>query len=238
MVDVRVVELASDPNLVPGIYNTCDQWCDYCPATTRCLSFKVHGGVDAFGDVHGDFGAAMFASMGHLRDCYEAEGLEPPEDMRLLLSGERRRFTQWQTDPIERAAHLYLMLVATFMHTSDDRVLRVSFAKRPAGPTPAEVFLFYHFTIGVKAGRAVASAREADRTGRAAARRDAECSAKVALLAIDRSDEALQVLALDVADARLAHLRAHLEQLRRDLERRFPNARAIMRPGLDETDRP
>ena len=48
MIDLRIVELASDPQLIPGIYNTCDQWCDYCVATERCLSFKIHRGRDTF----------------------------------------------------------------------------------------------------------------------------------------------------------------------------------------------
>jgi len=40
MADLRFLSLATDPNLVPGIYNGCDQWCHYCPATARCLAFQ------------------------------------------------------------------------------------------------------------------------------------------------------------------------------------------------------
>ena len=40
MADLRFLTLATDPNLVPGIYNGCDQWCHYCPATERCLAYK------------------------------------------------------------------------------------------------------------------------------------------------------------------------------------------------------
>jgi hypothetical protein len=113
-------------------------------------------------------------------------------------------------------------------------VLRDAFVKRPDGPTPFEMLLFYHFTIAVKSGRAVASRREADRTGGASAQRDAACSAKVALIAIDRSDEALQVLALDDADPQLELMRRLLRQLRRDLRRRFPDAHSLVRLGLDD----
>lgn len=40
MADLSFVQLATDPNLIPGVYNACDQWCDYCPVTARCLAFK------------------------------------------------------------------------------------------------------------------------------------------------------------------------------------------------------
>ena len=85
MIDLHIVELASDPQLIPGIYNTCDQWCDYCVATERCLSFKIHRGRVTFEGRNLE--DALFGSMRRLCDCYEAEGLEPPEDMRRLLAG-------------------------------------------------------------------------------------------------------------------------------------------------------
>jgi len=34
------VKAALDPTLIPGIYNACDQWCVYCPATARCLAYR------------------------------------------------------------------------------------------------------------------------------------------------------------------------------------------------------
>ena len=35
----RLVARASDPRLIPGIYNYCDRWCQRCPFTDRCLTF-------------------------------------------------------------------------------------------------------------------------------------------------------------------------------------------------------
>ena len=51
---------------------------------------------------------------------------------------------------------------------------------------------------------------------------------------IDWSDEALQVMALDDRDPRIEHLRLQLRRLRREIEARFPAARALVRPGFDE----
>jgi hypothetical protein len=66
--------------------------------------------------------------------------------------------------------------------------------------------------------------------------RDSEGSAKIALIAIDRSIEAWEHLRnalIDDADSILDIL-AHLERLRRAAESEFPNARAFVRPGFDE----
>src|SRR5882724_11555733 len=35
----RLVARASNPRLIPGIYNYCDRWCERCGFTDRCLQF-------------------------------------------------------------------------------------------------------------------------------------------------------------------------------------------------------
>src|SRR5438445_13552430 len=34
-----LLERASNPRLIPGIYNYCDRRCDRCPFTERCLTY-------------------------------------------------------------------------------------------------------------------------------------------------------------------------------------------------------
>src|SRR5262245_60958191 len=33
--------LARDPEIIPGIYEACDQWCIYCQASRHCLAFRA-----------------------------------------------------------------------------------------------------------------------------------------------------------------------------------------------------
>lgn len=35
------LEMARDPNNIPGIYNYCDSWCERCLFTSRCLNYKT-----------------------------------------------------------------------------------------------------------------------------------------------------------------------------------------------------
>src|ERR1051326_396050 len=37
----RLKELADNPNLVSGIYNYCDRWCERCAFTSRCLLYAT-----------------------------------------------------------------------------------------------------------------------------------------------------------------------------------------------------
>jgi hypothetical protein len=236
MPDLRFLKLAADPNLVPGIYNGCDQWCHYCPATERCLAFKCRPDASG-GSISENVEEKLFESMRYLKACHEAEGLQPPDDLVRLLNGERPASAQYMPidDPLERLGKHYAVLATAFLATSDEALPPGPLPRRDQGPTPFEVFLFYHVLIAIKIYRAISSAHEAARTAGAQARWDANASAKVALIGIDRSSDALQVMTLDDEDPRIEHMRRHLLRLRREVDRRFPAARALVRPGLDDT---
>jgi hypothetical protein len=98
-----------------------------------------------------------------------------------------------------------------------------------------EVVEWYLFFIDVKLQRAVASRVDQTRDGADGSPSDADGSAKVALVAIDRSIAAWARLHRHFAgeaDA-ILDLLVRLERLRRAVERDFPAARAFQRPGLD-----
>ncbi len=235
MSDPNFLALATDPNLVPGIYNGCDQWCHYCPATARCLAFKCR--PDAIGaGSPGNVEEQMLESMRYLKACHEAEGLQPPDDLVRLLNGEHPSSARYTPvdDPLERAGKHYAVQATAFLATSMEEMPSGPLPRRDTGPTPFEVFLYYHVLIAIKIYRAISSAGEAARTGSARARWDADVSAKVALVGIDRSEEALHVMTLDDDDPRIESMRHGLGRLRREIERRFPAARALVRPGLDD----
>ena len=231
----RFLAVAKDPTIIPGVHHHCDEWCDYCPVTARCLAFKCQPAAGG-GDIYDNVAQMMRAAMTFLKDCHEAEGLEPPEELLRLLedSDAPSRVTHAPLeDPLGRMARHYAMLAAALLATQARGTLTERFPKREHGPTPFEIFAFYHMLIGIKICRAIVSAAEAARNGGAAARADSDMSAKVALVAIDRSCEALQVMTLDDGDPRIEHLQRHLARLRRQVEGRFPAARAFVRPGLD-----
>ena len=90
----------------------------------------------------------------------------------------------------------------------------------------------YHFLIAAKTYRALVSQHGAVETPELLS--DALGSARIALIAIDRSLDAWRTVAATDDDARIAGLMELLEAVRTGIELRFPAARAFRRPGLDD----
>jgi hypothetical protein len=177
----------------------------------------------------------MFESMKLLRACYDAEGLQPPAKLLELLGLETQRPEYVPVnDALEKMGKRYAFTASIYLATRDDPLPPNPLPKREHGPTPFEVFLYYHVPIATKIYRAITSSLEAARTGDAQARWDSDVSAKVALIAIERSSDALQVMELDDPNPLFEQLRRHLSRLRREVEARFPRARTLVRPGLDD----
>jgi hypothetical protein len=225
--------IAQDPTLIAGIYDMCDQWCMYCHATAWCLAYRYTAGAQpSKGDVNRDPGERLVEGVMLLRRLWKAEQGESPE-LGALASNDP---LQWMhlpvTDPLVRLAERYAETASAYLRARPDFPYEMK--RRVTGPTPLEVVAWYHMLVCSKVCRAVFSAGAT--AGGQSLRRDALASAKVALLGIDRSLEALAAIAADDQDPRLHRLQDHLQRLRREVERRFPEARAFVRPGLDPNE--
>jgi hypothetical protein len=99
-------------------------------------------------------------------------------------------------------------------------------------PGPQDVLAWYHQFLAMRASRALVAAARADR-GIPGERDDAEGSAKIALVAIDRSRAALARLTGGRHAKICRHLDGMLESLATGLEARILGARAFVRVGLD-----
>ena len=230
----RFIELAADPTLVRGIYNYCDQWCTYCPHTERCLAFKCLRDQEQRrpGDIFEDLAASVNEMISFSRDVVQAEGAASPlAEVAVLPTIGSSVDLPHIDDPLERRGREYAMETARFLMS----VAPTLTPKAGSGgmPAPVEVVVWYHALIAVKIYRALASAAMS-RRGKPGLADDAQGSAKVALIGIDRSRKALRQLKSKSPDARIERLLGRLERLGAELERRFPDARAFVRPGLDE----
>jgi hypothetical protein len=225
-------QVVLDPTLIKGVYNACDQWCMYCPVTARCLAFRCNPNLmSGREDIYRSLAERLQEGMAFLKRLSEAEGTPTPE-IDEMLSEDLRAVTTAPPvdDPLERAGARYARLSDAYLRSRGD--FPFSLQPRPAGPTPLEVLAWFHLLIAAKLYRAIVSSAEAAR-GDDDRRTDAVCSAKVALIGIDRSLEALSSMAAEEDDARLELLQAQLRRVRREAEARFPEARGFVREGLD-----
>ena len=222
--------------LIPGVYQTCDQWCMYCRVTDRCLAFRSSnaGDVNAVWDP-ADASTAERVGDGlqFMKALADAEGCVAPPEIAAVLSGnsEQQRLIFTLDDPLERLGGSYMDLATAYLTSRSD--FPVDPVWRRDGPTAIEVLTWFHDLAPARVFRAILCAAEA-KQGVPGRDDDALCAAKVALIGIDRSLIAVAAIAADDADPRVELMQRSLERLRVAVEARFPGARRFGRPGLDD----
>jgi hypothetical protein len=250
-----LTELASNPDLISGIYNYCDRWCERCPLTSRCLVYATETDDDS-AETHDLTNEAFWRKLSNVfqetRDMiaeWAREAgidLNQPDDDDDPAQRKRRR-QQVDNHPLTRAGKKYANDASDWFRELD-QTIEVSDLRPPEPDREAaeqledarEVIQWYQYQIAVKTMRAL-SGRLAEHGATDLANdadfvRDSDGSAKVALIGIDRSIAAWRLvqLALPEREVSLVPLILQLERLRHRIEKTFPYAREFVRPGFDE----
>jgi hypothetical protein len=114
------IKASQDATLIKGIYNTCDQWCMYCPATARCLAYRCRPGnadSEKASDIYGNIADRMFESMELLRNLHGAERRVIPELEAMLDEDPRKNppVLERMDDPLERMARRYAQISSRYL---------------------------------------------------------------------------------------------------------------------------
>jgi hypothetical protein len=205
----KFLALARTPGFIPLVYNYCDMWCERCPITGRCLLFaseQLHAPIGAGGDRMRD---RLKRSLELTQAMIAAAN--PASAAIADLTRRDVSTTQRPTaigHPLEFLARHYAIQTHTFLNSLDRPE-----AERLPSDSPLGTIAWYHTLIAAKTFRALTSDQEA-RTDAPELMSDAVGSAKVVLVAIERSLAALQALAAGDQDARIGGLIDLLEALR------------------------
>jgi hypothetical protein len=231
-VDPQFLAIARDPQIIPGVHHYCNEWCDYCGVTARCCGYRC---TELYRKRRGrKDGEPTFRTINEAveftREMSAAEGVRTDELDALLANPPGKSGIQTD-DPLAELAWQYTERVALLLAP-----LALEWSIKPPqrsfdGPPPMEIVLWYHVRIYMKVFRALV-ARETHAGG--AASDDALGCAKLALVSIDHSLEALRRLTDAFSTADHDQLQRLLMQLRDQLEATIPGARAYIRVGLDE----
>jgi len=270
-------ELAANPDLISGIYNYCDRWCERCPFTSRCLVYATEQADQDYDDPETrDISNARFwEKLGSvLQQAHEmiaewaAEaGVDLAEIDAAAIEEERQQREAAKNDVLAVAARKYATATSEWFASEIDADVHDDLRAETSAETlevpvedAMEVIRWYQFFIAAKVTRAgsreakgisaepedgdlVFAEKETEDSEdlqailEEAARHDSEGSAKVALIAIDRSMTAWRVLYTSLPDKAdsIMPLLASLERLRGAMEATYPKARDFIRPGFDET---
>lgn len=223
---------------IVGVHNYCDRWCEACPFTSRCQAFAEVATMEASLDPSMK---AIVDAPPHPRDVPP----EPPawlvEEVEALNEAANEPLTERDRaylfpDPppahkaIEERAFAYATRCRDWLRAHEEHDSR-----DPAHPVA--VVGWYYMFIAAKIHRAV-SGLAWNRDAFDGVSADCDGSAKVALIAIERSLAAWPRLVERglLRQGEAAPLLADLTWLRDRLDDVFPNARAFVRPGFDEPE--
>ncbi len=258
----QLKQLAARPEFIPGIHNYCDRWCARCPFTSRCLNYAMQrehmaGAADASldgPDLWSQMKETFDATLALLQDLADRAGI----DLTDVLSSSDEPSpadVEAHAHPLAHASRVYAARVEAWfaqagtLFDEKNRSLARQAGLDLEGPEheaavlqdALEVVQWYRQQIHVKLIRAVRSRLNAP-PGRlpgdlpGALPDDADGSAKVALLGMDRSVDAWHVLYdhFPEQEDAILPLLVHLQRMRRATEAAFPGARAFIRPGFDD----
>jgi hypothetical protein len=250
-----LIDLADDPNLISGIYNYCDRWCERCAFSGRCLLYATEKADEdddpASRDINNEaFWRKLASIYAETKDMISAWAEEngvnlSPNALAEVEEQIERKRAQTRSHSLAKSAEEYAFAVNEWFK-GEPKPVEV-FSDTSAGSSEnheqddelndyLEVIRWYQFLIAVKLMRGISSRVEEDEYGDEE-RPDSDGSAKVALIGIDRSISAWKLIGeLDSENTdSIRKFLLDLEKLRLHAEREFPNARDFIRPGFDET---
>jgi hypothetical protein len=222
---------------IVGIFNYCDSWCASCGFTSRCRVFADTVQLEA----------AVDPTLKPLIDARLLPDVppDPPPWMQELIEQASTFALETRTDRrdcpspaivpdhavLREHASTYFDWVLAWLRTHE------AFAVATDPRDPRAVVSWLYSMIDVKVRRALHGLAEDDPSSRNWPA-DYDGSAKVALLAVERSQVAwLQIVERGHATwADAEPFVRRLLSLRHEIEGIFPGARAFVRPGFDEPD--
>ena len=250
-----LTELAANPDLISGIYNYCDRWCERCSFTSRCLVFAQEQEDDddpETRDINNEkFWLKLSSIFKETREMIlewaEQEGI----DLSNIDEDDAARSEKHHTDAEEHqlaiAGKNYADDVAKWfadfnqtIETTDVPDDATAEEQSEQVREATEVIYWYQYQIAVKTIRALWSRNTEydpeDWTDDDSDQKDSDGSAKVALVGIDRSICAWRLMQMGLPERAdlIFPLVLQLERLRNATEKEFPNARDFIRPGFDE----
>jgi hypothetical protein len=257
-----IKKLAENPNFIPGIYNYCDRWCERCAFTSRCMNYALSEDEfdnpesrdirnKAFWDkLHEIFEVTLEMVKGTAEEM--GIDLDSIDHQEAAKQEEKVRETV-KKQPYCRAAMKYIKMVNDWFDSNKelledkaDKLQTLAEAGIP-GTRPAdeavkikdylEVICWYQHQIYVKLCRAASGLIRGELEDLEYAPEDANGSAKVAIIGIERSIAAWGGLLnlFPNQEHYILDLLVNLKRLLRQVESAFPDARVFVRVGFDDT---
>jgi hypothetical protein len=243
-----LLDLANNKNLVPGIYNYCDRWCERCTMTQRCLTYLHEQEMKEETTRNKDEENKNFWEQIRLAwevtmelieedadrlgvDLDDVEDIELPEHIETPLEVKAKEYGS--------KMHNWLNENQPFIKEQAEKLVMINDEASIIKYKDAmEVIQWYYFFIGAKVHRAHLDLEErrnnpedefniySDNLG----------SAKIAIIAIERSMDALSLFYNDFKEKEddILKFLVELSSIKKQILQTFPGVMDFKRPGFDD----
>lgn len=257
-----VQRIVSKPGMISLIHNYCDRWCERCQFTSRCAvsgieeekSQNTENKDINNKEFWNDLSEIFKLTLEMVYEKCEEMGIDIEEaldDTEAIEKEEQRRKTA-KNEPGFKMSEKYRKKVDKWFKNSDADLKEkekqlVSFQLMEIPGTEPQkeaiqikeaidVILWYQYLIGAKLYRAFHGYQDESIADKFDFPRDSDGSAKIALISIDRSMAAWGTMlkGFQSREDEILEILIILERLRKNVEKKFPDARSFVRPGFDE----
>jgi DNA polymerase III delta prime subunit len=255
----RRKDFVNHPGMIPLIHNYCDRWCERCGFTSRCRVFAMEEEKPrktATKDIDNqefwnEISETLQSTLDILREMAEENGVDIDESA-LEMESENAERERVSENELVKSAEKYMETVLDWFDSSEDlfkgkqEELELKARMELPGSDPeaeaadlnniVEIIQWYHTLIPAKIHRAFYQSPLDFPVDDDNFPNDADGSAKVALISIDRSIAAWMSMQkhFPEKEEEILDMLIHLDRLRKSLEKAFPKARSFKRPGFDE----
>lgn len=242
----------ADNHYIPGIFNYCDSWCERCPFTHRCRCYDPRQSDNEndqgalLETIHKNLQEAMDLLRNHVEqqgfdwETFKQEAADAPVPDSPLTAPQKALVTL-STEYAQRARTWIDQHQAELRNRGDElsAQLEMGLNVLQQGVELAEaleVIQWYLFFIQVKLQRALLGLNDDFIVETDPVQNDANGSAKIALIAVENSMAAWEIVrerfpqhTNDIIDLLL-----NLARIQTGIEQTFPQVRHFIRPGFDE----
>jgi len=229
--------------LISGIHNYCDRWCERCAFTARCSVFaiaeeeeRIHKeSKEPEKDLAEYVGSMLQDAIGLLNDMAMEHGI----DLNTLEDDDSELRNPGKENYLVRKADEHSTWLMKWFENNKDRLSEILATLEEESLNDymilndaIEVLKWYIHFIAVKFSRAVMPPFEDSPEGRY----DGNGSAKIAIIAVNRSMDALMLLLRFISDEEdhLLEGLVRLERIKKRALKDFPEALDFKRPGFDD----
>lgn len=242
---------------IPAIHNWCDRWCERCVFIERCAVGIVEmkrwqkdnpmTDEEVWAEVSDNFKEALGMLDKMIRDA----GLDPEEIANQPLPEPDPDLEALEKEIWEKGMRYFKSVDAFFKNNADfisekgvevqqrkDMELPIDFDTLSSLSDALDIIRQYAAFISVKARRAISgmdNMNDTDTWGDPPYQSDANGSAKITIITIERSLGAWEILRKNWPEKtdEILDLLIQLSRLRKEMERLFPYWNKFIRPGFD-----